>query len=77
MRIDFDRIALGANPDSVVMIAPMGEVLYWSPGAEQTFGWSGAEALGQSLRHLLVPEPGREQWRDACAKALRKRSAIR
>lgn len=76
MRIDFDRIALGANPDSVVMIAPMGEVLYWSPGAEQTFGWSGAEALGQSLRRLLVPEPGQEQWRDACAKALRDGSVV-
>lgn len=41
--------------DAFVAIDPESRVIFWNKGAEQTFGWSAEEILGQSL-HVIVPE---------------------
>jgi PAS domain S-box-containing protein len=41
-------------------------VLRWNPAAEQLFGYTAAEALGQSFETLIVPEAVREEVRKVC-----------
>jgi PAS domain S-box-containing protein len=41
--------------DAFIFADPEGIIRLWSPGAEQVFGYSAEEALGQSL-DLIVPE---------------------
>ncbi|MEY4489197.1 MAG: hypothetical protein RIQ79_1705 [Verrucomicrobiota bacterium] len=38
-------------------------ILRWNPAAEQLFGYSSEEALGQSVEELIIPEAGREEVR--------------
>ena len=49
-------MSLEQNPDAVIVTTPPGEITYWNPGAEAVFGFSSAEAIGQSLPSLLVPQ---------------------
>ena len=53
MLVPFERMSLEQNPDAVIVTTPPGEITYWNPGAEAVFGFSSAEAIGQSLRSLL------------------------
>ena len=46
--------------DAVVVIDGGGIVLAWSRLAEQVFGWSAAEAVGESLAALIVPPQHRD-----------------
>jgi len=46
---------LGAAGDAVLFGDRDGRIRYWNPGAEATFGWSAAEALGRSM-DLVIPE---------------------
>ncbi len=39
--------------DTVVVRGPDDTIQYWNEGAEQLYGWTRAEALGQSARQLL------------------------
>jgi len=34
-------------------------IIYWNKGAERTYGWTVAEALGRKSRELLQPDPAR------------------
>ncbi len=46
--------------DAVAVRRPTGEILYWNLGAERTFGWTAAEAIGQVSHSLLqtrFPKP--------------------
>jgi PAS domain S-box-containing protein len=46
--------------DAVAVRRPTGEILYWNRGAERTFGWTAAEAIGQVSHNLLqtrFPKP--------------------
>src|SRR6201986_3897034 len=56
MLVPFERMSLEQNPDAVIVTTPPGEIPYWNPGAEAVFGFSSAEAIGQSLPSLLVPQ---------------------
>jgi PAS domain S-box-containing protein len=55
----FDRALLGEvvdrAPDAVVVADAQGVICYWNSGAERIFGFSSAEAVGQSL-NLIIPE---------------------
>ena len=42
--------------DAVVVVTPEGWVVGFNECAETTFGWSKAEAIGQSLVDLIIPE---------------------
>ena len=61
MRVTFERISVEQNPDAVILTTPSGEIAYWNPGAEAVFGFSSAEAIGQSLPLMLVPQSRRDE----------------
>jgi PAS domain S-box-containing protein len=47
---------LDSSLDAVVAMDEAGKIVEWSRQAEATFGWSKAEAVGQPLVSLIVPE---------------------
>jgi PAS domain S-box-containing protein len=53
------QIVHGAQ-DAIIMADREGIIRLWNKGAEMIFGFSPAEALGQSL-HLIIPENLRER----------------
>lgn len=46
--------------DAVVGMDDAGRVTAWNPAAEEIFGWSRDEALGQSMGDLIVPHQHRQ-----------------
>jgi PAS domain S-box-containing protein len=46
---------LHSMSDAIIASDSDGRITFWSPGAERIFGFSGAEAIGQSL-DLIIPE---------------------
>ena len=57
--IDFVQL-VGAAGDAVVVSDPSGTIVYWNASAERIFGFSEAEALGQSL-DLICPDRYRKR----------------
>src|SRR6185369_560226 len=49
--------------DSVITMNAQGRITGWNTQAEKLFGWSRAEALGQELAGLIIPERHREEHR--------------
>ncbi len=47
---------LDGTLDAVITIDSVANVTFWNTQAEQVFGWTRAEAVGQSLAHLIIPE---------------------
>jgi PAS domain S-box-containing protein len=39
----------------MVALSPLGAVVYWNKGAENTFGYTRAEAIGLELSELIIP----------------------
>lgn len=52
------RAFLDSPAEAVVASDREGRIVLWNTGAKRVFGWSEAEALGQSL-DLIIPEPQR------------------
>lgn len=52
------RAFLESPAEAVVASDREGRIVLWNTGAKRVFGWSEAEALGQSL-DLIIPEPQR------------------
>ena len=46
---------LGSESDSIIATDRDGRITFWNPGSERIFGFSAAEAIGQSL-DLIIPE---------------------
>jgi PAS domain S-box-containing protein len=57
--MDFAKIVAAAG-DAIVAADPEGRIVLWNPSAERIFGFSPAEALGQSL-DIIIPERLRER----------------
>lgn len=55
MGLDVCRLLINESPDACIVLALDGSVRFWSTGAERIFGYSAAEAEGQSLFDLVVP----------------------
>ena len=55
--------------DAVAVRRPSGEILYWNKGAERTYGWSAAEAVGQ-----VSSRPAADRFPAAARRRLKKRS---
>lgn len=55
MQEQLSHLIADTSTDAFVAIDPENRVIYWNKGAEQTFGWSADEMLGESL-HLIVPK---------------------
>jgi PAS domain S-box-containing protein len=77
----FEQLLLHESPDAVVVTAPDGTVLFWNNEAENVFGYASAEAVGQPLESLIIPEGRREQdaqlRREAIANGLSTFEATR
>ncbi|MCJ2089325.1 PAS domain S-box protein [Methylobacterium sp. E-005] len=56
--------------DAVVVADPKGAITIWNPAAERIFGFTAAEALGQTL-DLITPERHRRRHWDGYAKTMR------
>lgn len=68
---DLARLIFDQAPDAIIFAGTDGTVLEWNAAAEQIFGHSRDEAMGQSL-DLIIPERFREaHWRafDAAIEA--------
>lgn len=67
----FDTSGLvAAIGDAVVISDADGRIVTWNPAAERIFGFSEAEALGESL-DLITPERHRRRHWDGYAKTMR------
>lgn len=60
----FDNAGLGAvlktALDAVVVMNPHGIVVGWNDVAEQSFGWTARQALGQRMSEIIIPPRHRE-----------------
>jgi PAS domain S-box-containing protein len=65
----YERIVQGAA-DAIVVAGADGKIQLWNPGAERMFGFTEAEALGQSL-DLIVPEKQRARHWDGYHTVMR------
>jgi PAS domain S-box-containing protein len=51
-----------SSADAIILISPQGTVQTWNRGAEELFGYSSEEAVGQDIRHLIVPPNRQEEF---------------
>lgn len=73
MEIDFDlfcRTAISQAPDAIIYADAKGIISLWNQGAERLFGFSEAEALGQSL-DIIIPENLRDRHWHGYAQTMR------
>src|ERR1051325_2388635 len=70
METDFQRLLTEQTPDALIATSPDGKVLYWNPGAENTFGYTSQEAVGRSMYELIVPADRLEEERAIQREAL-------
>ena len=66
--IDFQQI-VEVIGDAVIASDPGGVITLWNPAAERIFGFTKAEALGQSL-DLIIPEAQRKRHWDGYHKTM-------
>jgi PAS domain S-box-containing protein len=57
--MDFEKLVAAAG-DAVVAADPKGRITLWNAAAQRIFGFTPAEALGQSL-DLIIPARLRER----------------
>jgi PAS domain S-box-containing protein len=69
-RISEQAALLDLAHDAIMVAAMSGEVLYWNKSAERLYGWSSAEAVGKSIRVLVM---GGDESVDAAARAAMRR----
>ena len=60
---------VAAIGDAVIASDAEGKIVLWNPGAERIFGWSEAEALGQTL-DLITPERLRKRHWEGYDKSM-------
>src|SRR6266496_534385 len=54
------QAVLSTSSDAIVAADAEGIIRFWNPGAERIFGFTGGEALGQSL-DIIIPERLRQR----------------
>jgi PAS domain S-box-containing protein len=64
------RATVTSALDCIITIDEFDTVLEFNPAAEQTFGWSRAEALGRKFSELVIPTEFRDGHADGIAKLL-------
>jgi PAS domain S-box-containing protein len=55
------RLVLDSAPDAFITLDSEGLITNWNAAAEHLFGWSMAEAVGQPMRTLILPEDSRDR----------------
>ena len=68
-KIDFEELVHNLG-DAVVISDATGTITYWNPAAERIFGFTHAEALGQSL-DLIIPERLRKRHNDGYDQSMK------
>ncbi|MGA9342634.1 MAG: PAS domain S-box protein [Rhodanobacteraceae bacterium] len=82
------RTVAASAHDAILMINNDGQITFWNDAAENIFGHTGSEAIGQDLHALLAAPPYRQTYREPFAHfrktgkgeaigALRELSAVR
>jgi PAS domain S-box-containing protein len=66
--IDFQQFA-DAVGDGIIICDAAGSIIVWNPAATRIFGFTEADALGQSL-DLIVPERQRQRHNDGYHKTM-------
>lgn len=56
--------------NAFVSMDEAGRIAFWNPRAEEIFGWSSEEALGESVADLIVPSQHREAHRSGLGRFL-------
>jgi PAS domain S-box-containing protein len=72
--LDSERLARGIVDtalDAFVQMDERGIIVDWNPQAQAILGWSREEAIGKSLRDLIVPERYRARHEEGVARYLR------
>jgi PAS domain S-box-containing protein len=72
--LDSERMARGIIEtalDAVVQMDDAGTIIDWNSQAQKIFGWSHAEAVGQILAELIVPESHRARHWEGLMQFLR------
>jgi len=60
---DLSAALMVSNADAIIAADAQGVIRFWNPGAERVFGFTAADAVGQSL-DLIIPERQRDRhWR--------------
>jgi PAS domain S-box-containing protein len=81
LSIDFKKLLLEESPDAIVALAPDGEILYWTRGAEHVFGYTSKEAVGRSVQDLLAPPDLRAEenqlLREAVERGIASQETVR
>jgi diguanylate cyclase (GGDEF)-like protein/PAS domain S-box-containing protein len=65
-----NRALLDSSLDCVIAMDHHGRITEFNPAAEQTFGYTRAEVLGQEMAELLIPPSLREQHRQGLTRYL-------
>jgi PAS domain S-box-containing protein len=55
------QLILESALDAIITIDTKGRVVDWNPQAEVIFGWTHAEAIGQKMADLIIPEDSRTE----------------
>jgi PAS domain S-box-containing protein len=63
------RLVLDTAPDAFITLDREGQIITWNVAAERLFGWSEGEAVGRTMRELIVP-PEHQERHDARRQAL-------
>ncbi len=66
--LDLKQLVDGAG-DSIIVCDAKGDVVYWNAASERIFGFSRADALGQSL-DLIIPQRQRQRHWDGYHKTM-------
>lgn len=66
----FYRTLVRDAPDAVIYADAQGAIAFWNKGAERVFGFSEAEAMGQSL-DIIIPENLRRRHWEGFAETVR------
>jgi PAS domain S-box-containing protein len=63
------RAVLSTKSDALIAADTKGVITFWNPGATRIFGFSEAEAIGQSL-DIIIPERLRQRHWDGYDKTM-------
>ena len=55
------RLVLDTAPDAFITLDRAGHINSWNAAAERLFGWTAAEAIGKTMRELIVPAEFQER----------------
>lgn len=66
----FYRTLVRDAPDAIIYADSLGVIAFWNKGAERTFGFSEAEAVGKSL-DIIIPENFRQRHWEGFAETVR------